>query len=287
MDQWNSSSQIIEHDSMDPVAARKSQKADREKVRRDRLNEQFIELGKAVDPARPKNDKATILGDTIQLLKDMTTQVKKLKTEHTALSEESRELTQEKNELKEEKVTLKSEVDSLNVQYQMRLRCVYPWAPTDPSVVMGPPPPYPYPMHVIHPSMQPYPFFRNQTHEAVVPNVHYAARPHPSSSRSQNSRNGSLDNNSNSNRQRDEVERSDEFSDVVTELELKTPGSAGTSSHHSKSTPEQDMASGGSKAKQWSPQSKGKTGNADRSGSSRQSSSSNSVEDNNSSVGNN
>lgn len=29
----------------DPVAARKVQKADREKLRRDRLNEVFIELG--------------------------------------------------------------------------------------------------------------------------------------------------------------------------------------------------------------------------------------------------
>lgn len=29
----------------DPVAARKVQKADREKLRRDRLNEQFSELG--------------------------------------------------------------------------------------------------------------------------------------------------------------------------------------------------------------------------------------------------
>lgn len=29
----------------DPIAARKVQKADREKLRRDRLNEQFLELG--------------------------------------------------------------------------------------------------------------------------------------------------------------------------------------------------------------------------------------------------
>lgn len=32
----------------DPVAARKVQKADREKLRRDRLNEQFLELGSAL-----------------------------------------------------------------------------------------------------------------------------------------------------------------------------------------------------------------------------------------------
>jgi hypothetical protein len=44
------------------------------------------------DPDRPKNDKATILGDTVQLLKDLTSQVSKLKDEYTMLNEESREV---------------------------------------------------------------------------------------------------------------------------------------------------------------------------------------------------
>ncbi|RWW84831.1 hypothetical protein BHE74_00006543 [Ensete ventricosum] len=77
----------------DSVAARKVQKADREKLRRDRLNEQFLELGNALDPDRPKNDKATILGDTIQMLKDLTAQVNRLKSEYNSLSEESREVS--------------------------------------------------------------------------------------------------------------------------------------------------------------------------------------------------
>lgn len=45
------------------------------------------------DPDRPRNDKATILADTVQLLKDLTSKVDKLKAEHAALSEESREVT--------------------------------------------------------------------------------------------------------------------------------------------------------------------------------------------------
>lgn len=44
------------------------------------------------DPDRPKNDKATILSDTIQLLKDLTSQVSKLKEEYATLNEESREV---------------------------------------------------------------------------------------------------------------------------------------------------------------------------------------------------
>jgi len=166
------------------------------------------------------------------------------------------QLTQEKNELREEKATLKSEIDNLNAQYQQRLRCLYPWAAVDPSVVMGPAAPYPYPVPVIpsapipiHP-LQPYPLFQNQTPGAVPtpcsaympytsagnPQVEHSfsqrlpPHPHPSSrsqtSSRQDSRSKSLDL-----QQRTGTEKSDDFSDVVTELELKTPGSAGTSSH--------------------------------------------------------
>jgi hypothetical protein len=74
------------------TSSRKVQKADREKLRRDRLNEQFTELGSTLDADRPKNDKASILVDTIQVLKDLTAQVDKLKTEYATLTEESREV---------------------------------------------------------------------------------------------------------------------------------------------------------------------------------------------------
>lgn len=44
------------------------------------------------DPDRPKNDKASILTDTIQMLKELTAQVDRLKSEYSALTEESREV---------------------------------------------------------------------------------------------------------------------------------------------------------------------------------------------------
>jgi len=44
------------------------------------------------DPDRPRNDKATIITETIQVLKDITSEVDRLKTEHKSLSEESREV---------------------------------------------------------------------------------------------------------------------------------------------------------------------------------------------------
>ncbi|XP_020202878.1 transcription factor bHLH121 isoform X1 [Cajanus cajan] len=159
---------------MDCTAARKTLKADREKLRRDRLNEQFVELGNILDPDRPKNDKATILGDTIQLLKDLTSQVSKLKDEYTTLNEESCELSQEKNDLREEKASLKSDIERLNNQYQQQLRTMSPWTAMDHSVMLAPPS-YPYPMPMPMPippapiGMQPYPFYANQ-HSGIIPN---------------------------------------------------------------------------------------------------------------------
>lgn len=155
------------------------------------------------DPDRPKNDKASILSDTIQMLKELTSQVEKLKSEYAALTDESREvillkklfipyrkckqdltnllsgfkqLTQEKNDLREEKASLKSDIENLNGQYLQRMRAMYPWGGMDHSVVMHPSS-YPFPMPVpvptgpipMHPSMQPYPFYGNQN-PAVVPN---------------------------------------------------------------------------------------------------------------------
>lgn len=231
----------------DPIVARKVQKADREKLRRDRLNEHFLELGKAIDPDRPKNDKGTILGDTIQVLKDLTAEVGRLKAEYTALSEESHELTQEKNELREEKASLKSEVDNLHLQYQQRARVMYPWASVDPSVVMAPPTyPYPVPYSIppgtipMHPGqipMQPFTFFANQS-TRPVPNPCSTFIPYPNpgnhhvnptstqcASTSRVSSKHDSKSNGSDHCRGSSCDKSDDSNDVATELELKIPGS--------------------------------------------------------------
>lgn len=224
----------------------------------------------STDPDRPKNDKATIINDTIQVLKDLTTEVNRLKAECAALSEESREvsifmvnslvvanplflssllgfvfkqLTQEKNELREEKATLKSDVDNLNVQYQQRMRVMFPWGTIDPSAVMAPPYSYPVPIPVptgpipMHPVLQPFPFFQNQN-PGAIPTPYSTLIPYPgppnhpmdqpsyqcastsrvsskqdSESKTSDHCTGSID------------DKSDDSNDVVTELELKMPGS--------------------------------------------------------------
>ncbi|XP_044509347.1 transcription factor bHLH121-like [Mangifera indica] len=240
------SSQRPEGEIKDCVAARKIQKADREKLRRDRLNEIFTELGNTLDPDRPKNEKATILADTVQLLKDLTSQVDKLKAEYATLTEESCELTQEKNDLREEKASLRSDIENLTTQYQQRLRAMVPWAAMDHSVVMTPPS-YPFPMPMpmppgpipMHPSMQPYPIFGNQN-PGVIPNpfatfVPYVTRNtmveaqateyvspvvQPGSRSHVSSKQDSKKQSSGETM----IEKNEDSNDVMTDLELKTPG---------------------------------------------------------------
>ncbi|CAA0815623.1 Transcription factor bHLH121 [Striga hermonthica] len=238
---------------IDAITARKVQKADREKLRRDRLNEQFMELGNTLDPDRPKNDKASILSDTIQMLKDLTSQVDRLKSEYAALTEESCELTQEKNDLREEKASLKSDIENLNVQYSQRMRAMYPWAGMDHSVVMHPPS-YPFPVPVpmpapmaagpipLHPSLQPYPFYGNQSpavvhnpcstfvpymaHNSVIEQhstQHVSQAVPQSNNRSHGS--GKQDSKYKTSDGESRIEKSDDSNDVTTDLELKTPGS--------------------------------------------------------------
>ncbi|PWA70159.1 myc-type, basic helix-loop-helix (bHLH) domain-containing protein [Artemisia annua] len=194
------------------------------------------------DPERPKFDKATILGDTIQMLNDLTAQVSRLKSEYTTLTEESRELTQEKPDLREEKASLKSDIDNLNLQYQQRVRAMYPWGHMDQSVVMHPTSyPYPVPMQMpmppgsipMHPSIQPYPFFGSQNPgvvstpgSAFFPPVQYVSPVVQTSTRSQvSSRQGSR--NKSSEQEENGSGKDGDSNDVATELELKTSGSTG------------------------------------------------------------
>ncbi|KAL0376198.1 UNVERIFIED_CONTAM: Transcription factor [Sesamum calycinum] len=224
----------MEAEAKDSVTARKVQKADREKLRRDRLNEQFMELGNALDPDRPKNDKASILTDTIQMLKDLTSQVDRLKSEYAALTEESRELTQEKNDLREEKASLKSDIENLNAQYQQRLRTI--------PIPTGPIP--------LHPSLQPYPFYANQN-PAVVPNpcstyvpymthntmIEQQSTQHVSQVMQQGTRSHVSSKQDHRNRSSDgesRIEKSDDSNDITTDLELKTPGSTSEQDSSSK-----------------------------------------------------
>ncbi|XP_028059362.1 transcription factor ILR3-like [Camellia sinensis] len=82
--------------------ASSSSKACREKLRRDRLNDKFVELGSILEPGRPpKTDKAAILVEAIRLVIQLRGDAQKLKDSNLTLQEKIKELKAEKNELRE------------------------------------------------------------------------------------------------------------------------------------------------------------------------------------------
>ncbi|KAL5793995.1 hypothetical protein ACOSP7_002589 [Xanthoceras sorbifolium] len=92
-------------------------KACREKMRRDRLNERFLELGYILEPGRPpKTDKAAILSDAVRMLTQLRSEALQLSESNEDLQIKIRELKAEKNELRDEKQKLKADKEKLEQQ---------------------------------------------------------------------------------------------------------------------------------------------------------------------------
>ncbi|KAF5481117.1 hypothetical protein F2P56_001797 [Juglans regia] len=92
-------------------------KACREKLRRDCLNERFLELGSIVEPGRPaKTDKTAILIDAIRMMTQLRSEAQKLKKSNEDLQLKIKELKSEKNELRDEKQRLKADKEKLEQQ---------------------------------------------------------------------------------------------------------------------------------------------------------------------------
>ncbi|KAL7143218.1 hypothetical protein ABFS83_08G176800 [Erythranthe nasuta] len=92
-------------------------KACREKQRRDRLNDKFMELGAILEPGRPpKTDKSAILSDALRMVTQLRTEAQKLKDANLNLQEKIKELKAEKNELRDEKQRLKAEKEKVEQQ---------------------------------------------------------------------------------------------------------------------------------------------------------------------------
>ncbi|KAK6785546.1 hypothetical protein RDI58_019001 [Solanum bulbocastanum] len=104
-----------------------SSKACREKLRRDRLNDKFMELGALLEPGRPpKTDKSAILVDAVRMVTQLRDEAQKLKDSNLNLQEKIKELKAsinslamllvEKTELRDEKQRLKAEKEKLEQQ---------------------------------------------------------------------------------------------------------------------------------------------------------------------------
>ncbi|XP_055823600.1 transcription factor ILR3 [Solanum dulcamara] len=94
-----------------------SSKACREKLRRDRLNDKFMELGALLEPGKPpKTEKSAILVDAVRMVTQLRDEAQKLKDSNLNLQEKIKELKVEKTELRDEKQRLKAEKEKLEQQ---------------------------------------------------------------------------------------------------------------------------------------------------------------------------
>ncbi|WOL18884.1 hypothetical protein Cni_G27681 [Canna indica] len=92
-------------------------KACREKMRRDKLNDRFLELSAAIDPCRPpKSDKASILSDAAHVLQQLKAEAQEIKDSNEKLQDTIKDLKMEKNELRDEKLKLKADKERLEQQ---------------------------------------------------------------------------------------------------------------------------------------------------------------------------
>ncbi|KAI0493575.1 hypothetical protein KFK09_023694 [Dendrobium nobile] len=122
-------------------------KAIREKMRRDKMNERFLELSKLLEAGRPaKSDKFAILDDTIRILNELRAEALELKKKNKKLEEEIATLKEEKNELKEEKSLLKAEKERMEGYFR-----------TMPLFAAGYMPPHPVAYHPVANKMMTFP----------------------------------------------------------------------------------------------------------------------------------
>lgn len=101
-------------------APRKIHKAEREKHKRDLLNDLFGELGEMLEADRQTNGKACILTDTTRILRDLLSQLESLRKENSTLQNESHYVTMERNELQDENGVLRNEILELQNELTMR-----------------------------------------------------------------------------------------------------------------------------------------------------------------------
>ncbi|KAG2327964.1 hypothetical protein Bca4012_037000 [Brassica carinata] len=97
-------------------------KAVRERLKREHLNDLFIELADSLELNNQQNSgKASVLCEATRFLKDVFGQIESLRKEHTSLLSESNYVTTEKNELKEETTVLETEISRLKSEIEARV----------------------------------------------------------------------------------------------------------------------------------------------------------------------
>ncbi|GJU87957.1 transcription factor bHLH47-like protein [Tanacetum coccineum] len=116
---------------------RKIRKAEREKLKRDHLNDLFLDLTNALEPTTQNIGKSCALTDTIRILRDLIAQVDSLKRENSTLLAESKYIAVERNELKEENSAIEAHIKKLQSQIDERMNPQSLWS-SECNPVVGP-----------------------------------------------------------------------------------------------------------------------------------------------------
>ncbi|XP_006658857.1 transcription factor BHLH062 [Oryza brachyantha] len=118
----------IANKKCDRKAPKRIHKSEREKIKRDKQNDLFSELGNLLEPDRQNNGKACVLGETTRILKDLLSQVESLRKENSALKNESHYVALERNELHDDNSMLRSEILDLQNEIRMRMEGSPVWS---------------------------------------------------------------------------------------------------------------------------------------------------------------
>ncbi|EOA24658.1 hypothetical protein CARUB_v10017931mg [Capsella rubella] len=108
-------------------------KAVRERLKREHLNELFIELADTLELNQQNSGKASILCEATRFLKDVFGQIESLRKEHASLLSESSYVATEKNELKEETSVLETEISKLQSEIEAKVNQSKPDLNTSPA----------------------------------------------------------------------------------------------------------------------------------------------------------
>ncbi|VVB04520.1 unnamed protein product [Arabis nemorensis] len=123
---------VVDQRSRKGKVPKRINKAVRERLKREHLNELFIDLADNLDCEKPfafsvselnqhNSGKASILCEATRFLKDVFGQIESLRKDHASLLSESNYVTTEKNELKEETSLLETEIQKLRNEIEARV----------------------------------------------------------------------------------------------------------------------------------------------------------------------
>ncbi|KAL6997342.1 hypothetical protein U1Q18_007468 [Sarracenia purpurea var. burkii] len=91
-------------------------KSEREKLKREQLNELFLALANVIGLPHQNSGKASVLGETTRLLKEVHSQIDSLKIENAALLSEFQYVTIENNEIHDENSALEAQIEKLRTE---------------------------------------------------------------------------------------------------------------------------------------------------------------------------